>query len=104
MKLSWPSVAVGTFGGVVDIVDSYGTADGKFRVLIRPDENDQAWPEPRYLRQGVRTTGWLLLDEVPLWFEVWRQLNAFPPTVTPPEDGAPKLDKGAGGGKKEKAK
>jgi hypothetical protein len=39
------------------------------------------WPEERFLRQGVRANGWVLLEQVPLWFEVWRKLNGFPPTV-----------------------
>lgn len=77
----WPSVAVGTFGGRVLFVDAQGNADGRFRVLIEPDPADEPWPERRYLRQGVRANGWLLLDTVRLGYEVWRQLNAFPPTV-----------------------
>lgn len=76
----WPSVAVGTFGGEVVSVDATDTK-GKFRILIRPDPADKAWPEERFLRQGVRTNGWVLLKQVPLWFEVWRQLNGFPPVV-----------------------
>jgi hypothetical protein len=37
------------------------------------------WPDgDRWLRQGVRTNAWVLLDEVPLWFELWRQMNGFP--------------------------
>lgn len=77
----WPSVAVGTFGGRVLFVDAQGGTDGRFRVLVEPDAADEAWPERRYLRQGVRANGWLLLDTVPLGKEIWRQLNAFPPTV-----------------------
>lgn len=79
----WPSVAVGTFGGEVVSVDATDDGKGKFRVLVRPDPTDQPWPEQRYLRQGVRANGWVLLEVVPLWWEVWRQLNAFPPVITP---------------------
>jgi hypothetical protein len=88
----WPSVAVGTFGGVVSVVDAQGNAEGRFRVLVLPDPQDQPWPDQVYLRQGVRTNGWLLLDTVSLGYEMWRQLNAFPPSVrsapekTPPSD------------------
>ena len=77
----WPSVAVGTFGGEVVSVDSTDDGKGKFRVLVRPDESDNPWPDERFLRQGVRANGWVLLKQVPLWFEVWRQLNGFPPVV-----------------------
>ena len=39
------------------------------------------WPHDRYLRQGVRTNGWVLLEQVPLWYEIWRNMNGFPPVV-----------------------
>jgi multidrug resistance efflux pump len=89
----WPSVAVGTFGGRVLFVDAQGGADGRFRVLIEPDPADEPWPERRYLRQGVRANGWLLLDTVRLGYEIWRQLNAFPPTVQNGEMDKPETKK-----------
>lgn len=78
----WPSVAVGTFGGQVVSVDSIDNGLGKFRILIRPDPNDEPWPRDRFLRQGVRANAWVLLNQVPLWYEVWRKLNGFPPAVS----------------------
>ena len=77
----WPSVAIGTFGATVVSIDATDDGKGKFRVLLRPDESAQEWPEPRFLRQGVRANGWVLLDTVPLWFETWRRINGFPPVV-----------------------
>lgn len=78
----WPSVAVGTFGGTIVSVDMIDNGKGKFRCQILPDpEEAQKWPEERFLRQGVRANGWVLLEQVPLWFEVWRQLNGFPPAL-----------------------
>jgi len=77
----WPSVAVGSFGGEVVSVDSIDDGMGKFRILIRPDPSDIPWPEDRFLRQGVRANAWVLLERVPLWFEIWRRLNGFPPVV-----------------------
>lgn len=79
----WPSVAVGTFGGVVRVVDSFGNSEGNVRILVVPDPEDAPWPELPYLRQGVRANAWLLLDTVRLGYEFWRQLNAFPPTIGP---------------------
>lgn len=79
----WPSVAVGTFGGEVISVDAIDNGKGKFRVLIKPDPKDDPWPGQPYLRQGVRANGWVLLKQVPLWFEIWRQMNGFPPVVSP---------------------
>ncbi|MDA0918768.1 MAG: HlyD family efflux transporter periplasmic adaptor subunit [Planctomycetota bacterium] len=78
----WPSVAVGTFGGEVLSVDSTDNGKGKFRVMVGPTADDTAWPSDRYLKQGVRANGWVLLDEVGLGYELWRRLNGFPPVVS----------------------
>ena len=77
----WPSIAVNTFGGRVAVVDSTDNGKGQFRILIQPDPTDDPWPTDRFLRQGVRTKGLVMLERVPLWFEFWRQLNGFPPVV-----------------------
>ncbi|TWU21975.1 HlyD family secretion protein [Bythopirellula polymerisocia] len=77
----WPSVAVGTFGGKIALIDSTDSQNGKFRVLVLPDENEPPWPEYPYLRQGVRTNAWVLLDQVRLGYEVWRRMNGFPPSL-----------------------
>lgn len=88
--IGWPQLAVGTFGGEVLFVDATDDGKGKFRVVVAPQEDvvdrrdgkgpvKVAWPAgDRWLRQGVLTNGWILLDEVPLWFELWRQINGFP--------------------------
>lgn len=81
----WPSVAVGTFGGEVVSVDATDDGRGRFRILVRPDQSGRPWPSNRYLRQGVRANGWVLLNQVPLWYEIWRNLNGFPPVVSPRE-------------------
>jgi len=77
----WPSVAVGTFGGVVSFIDPHDDGKGNFRVMVVPDPKDRLWPEPRFLRQGVRTKGWILLEQVKIGFELWRRLNGFPPAL-----------------------
>ncbi len=81
----WPSIAVGTFGGRVLLVDSTDNGHGKFRVLVEKDPREDAWPGQNYLRQGVRANGWILLNEVPLGYELWRQFNGFPPVVAQTE-------------------
>jgi len=84
--VGWPSVAVGTFGGRVAVVDPAGDDRGRFRVLIVPDPDaEEAWPESRFLRQGARARSWILLNEVSVAFELWRQINGFPPTTPPPK-------------------
>ena len=82
----WPSVAVGTFGGRVALVDSSDDGQGNFRVLITPDPAEDPWPAGDFLRQGVRAKGFVLLDQVTLAFELWRQANGFPPSVNPKSD------------------
>ena len=86
--VGWPSVAVGTFGGEVMSIDAVDDGAGRFRIVIRPDPEDAPWPGTQYLRQGVRVKAWVLLRTVPLWQEVWRQLNGFPPVVAPKEPSA----------------
>lgn len=74
----WPSIAIGTFGGVVSAVDSSISENGKFRVIIKQDQNEK-WPDQRFLRHGAKSQAWVLLNKVSLGYEIWRQLNSFPP-------------------------
>ncbi|MEM9329605.1 MAG: biotin attachment protein, partial [Bacteroidota bacterium] len=75
----WPNVAVGTFGGVVQVIDRVNAQNGSFRILVTPDPNDEPWPQQ--LRLGSATKGWVMLDNVRIWYEIWRQLNGFPPSL-----------------------
>ena len=92
----WPSAAVGTFGGFVSVIDVVSSGGGKYRLLVRPDQpqaGDKSWP--RQLRLGSGVQGWVILDSVPVWYEIWRQLNGFPPTLDTEPDVTPvKGDKG----------
>lgn len=93
----WPSVSVGTFGGEVAVIDQVAGADGRFRVLVIPDRNDEPWPA--LLRIGSGVNGWAALNTVRVWFELWRQLNGFPPSINVTDtEGAPKAE--SGGAKK----
>ena len=90
----WPQLAINTFGGEVLFIDPTDGGDGQFRVVISAvddvvDRNDGkgpvqvGWPDAeKWLRQGTRANAWVMLEQVPLWFEVWRQINGFPPLVT----------------------
>jgi len=76
----WPSVAVGMFHGRLLAVDPSAQNDGKFRVLVEEVVvGDNRWPDQRFVRFGSGVRGWVLLDTVTVGFEVWRQLNSFPP-------------------------
>jgi membrane fusion protein, adhesin transport system len=77
----WPEFAVGTFGGIVSLVDVTDNGSGFFRILIVPDRSEEIWPSSRYLRQGVRVRGWIFLNRVSLGYELWRKFNDFPPMI-----------------------
>jgi len=88
----WPSVATGTFGGRVRQIYPTDDGNGRFRILVEPEEmfeGDQ-WPDALYLRQGNQAIGWVFLNRVTLGYELWRQFNGFPPVVAPK---APEKDK-----------
>lgn len=86
--VGWPSVAIGTFGGEVLSIDATDDGAGRFRIVVAADPTDEPWPGIRFLRQGVRAKAWVLLRTVPLWQEIWRQLNGFPPVVSDKEPGS----------------
>jgi multidrug resistance efflux pump len=75
----WPSLAVGTFSGRVTAVDPSAQQSGRFRVLVVKDpEGAPPWPEDRFVRFGSSARGWVLLDTVPVGYELWRLVNNFP--------------------------
>jgi multidrug resistance efflux pump len=75
----WPGVSYGTFGGKVAVIDNAGT-NGKYRILVVPDPEQEPWPDA--LRVGSGVQGWAMLNTVPIWYELWRQLNGFPADYT----------------------
>lgn len=90
----WPSVSVGSFGGTVEVIDFVNSKPGEFRILVVPDQADEEWP--KQIRNGSGTQGWVMLDSVPVWYEIWRQLNGFPPSLyEEPLDSMPSENKTA---------
>jgi multidrug resistance efflux pump len=73
----WPQLSNGTFGGKVYAIDNFTSANNKYRVLVVPDPEEEPWPEA--LRVGTGADGIALLNDVPVWYEIWRQMNGFPP-------------------------
>jgi len=73
----WPDLSTGTFPGEIFAIDQFISSNGMYRVLIRQSEERKAWPE--LLRVGAGAQAFVLLRDVPIWYEVWRQLNGFPP-------------------------
>jgi multidrug resistance efflux pump len=80
----WPNMSYGTFGGKIVAIENFISPNGKFRVLIAPDEKEEAWPKQVSIGSGAQTLA--LLDNVPIWFELWRTLNGFPPNYYQPKD------------------
>ncbi|WP_034058456.1 HlyD family secretion protein [Lacinutrix jangbogonensis] len=78
----WPNVSYGTYGAKVVAIESFISENGKFRILLAPDKEDYAWPSAIRVGSGIKAMG--LLEDVPIWFELWRQLNGFPPNYYQP--------------------
>lgn len=78
----WPNMSYGTFGGTIVAIENFISPNGKYRVLIAPDKNEDPWPKQLSIGAGAQTIA--LLETVPVWFEVWRTLNGFPPNYYQP--------------------
>lgn len=79
----WPNASYGTYGAKIVAIENFISANGKYRVLLAPDETDYKWPEAIRVGSGARTIA--LLEDVPIWFELWRQINSFPPNYYQPQ-------------------
>ena len=78
----WPDMSYGTFGGEIVAIENFISENGKYRVLIAPDKNEDKWPKQLSIGSGAQTIA--LLNNVPVWFELWRTLNGFPPNYYTP--------------------
>jgi len=79
----WPSISYGTYGAKVVAVENFISSNGMYRILLAPDETDHQWPDGIRVGSGAKTIA--LLDDVPIWYELWRQLNGFPPNFYTPK-------------------
>jgi membrane fusion protein, adhesin transport system len=87
----WPDMSYGTFGGRIVAIDNFISSNGKYRILVAPDKEDVEWPKE--LRIGSGATGMALLNDVPIWYELWRQLNGFPPDYYAKGEAPPMIKK-----------
>ncbi|AFL85168.1 hypothetical protein Belba_2623 [Belliella baltica DSM 15883] len=72
----WPQFSNGTFGGKVKAIDNFAGENNKYRVIVVEDPEEDPWPYA--LKIGSGADGIALLNDVPIWYEIWRQLNGFP--------------------------
>lgn len=76
---AWPELMTGTYSGVIKVIDQVDDGKGNYRFWVVPDPQDRSWPEQSHVRQGTKVMGWVILNRVPLWYELWRRFNLFPP-------------------------
>ncbi|MEY5042647.1 MAG: hypothetical protein RLZZ414_2211 [Bacteroidota bacterium] len=73
----WPIISFGTYGGEIIAIDRYISNNGLYRIMVAPDPNDEQWP--KNVKVGTGAESVVLFNDVPTWYEFWRQLNGFPP-------------------------
>ncbi len=78
----WPNVSYGTYGAKVVAIENFISQNGMFRILVEPNKETASWPEAIRVGSGAKTI--TLLENVPIWFELWRQINSFPPNFYQP--------------------
>lgn len=93
----WPNLSYGTYGGKIVAVERTVSSNGKFRVLVEPDPEEEIWPEVIRAGSGARTLA--LLNDVPVWYELWRQINGFPPDYYKPQIANKSANKNQNSGK-----
>lgn len=76
----WPKVKFGTFGGIVKRVDPISHEKGFHYAYVVEDPKDP-WPSDKILKLGTRANAWIRLETVPLWYQLWRLMNALPPQM-----------------------
>lgn len=72
----WPNGSYGTFAGKVVSVENTIGEKGLYRVLVAEDNRQKTWPTQ--LKIGSGAQGILLINDVPIWYELWRNINGFP--------------------------
>ncbi len=76
---AWPELMAGTYGGIIKVIDQVDDGKGNYRFWVVPDPEDRAWPPQEHVRLGTKVMGWVICNRVPLWYELWRRFNLFPP-------------------------
>lgn len=80
----WPNMSSGTYEAKIIAIENFISNNGKYRVLIVPNNNEHPWPKAIRVGSGAKTIA--LLENVPIWYELWRQINSFPPNFYQPKN------------------
>lgn len=80
----WPKIQYGSFGGRVAKVERVSHEKGFYYAYVLESKNEP-WPTGDKLRIGTQATAWVRLSTVPIWYQVWRLMNALPPKMVHPD-------------------
>ena len=72
----WPENSYGTFLGKIVVIENTISKNGLYKILIAEDSTKKKWPPS--IRLGVGANGFIILNNVPIWYEIWRNINGFP--------------------------
>lgn len=79
----WPKIRYGTFSGIIKRVEQTSREKGFYYAQIVEDPKEP-WPKGNDLRMGTQATVWVRLETVPIWYQIWRMMNALPPKMVTP--------------------
>lgn len=81
----WPKITYGSYGGVITRVENTSHEKGFYYAYVTADPNEEPWPNPEILRIGTQASVWVQLETVPVWYQIWRLMQAAPPQMITPD-------------------
>ena len=73
----WPNSSFGTFSGKIIAIENSISENGLFKAIVAEDKTQKRWPPN--MKIGTGASGIAILNDVPIWYEIWRNINGFPP-------------------------
>jgi multidrug efflux pump subunit AcrA (membrane-fusion protein) len=86
----WPEIKFGSFAGVIDKVEYISHEAGYYYAYV-VENPEEPWPKGEVLRLGTQATVWVRLSTVPIWYQLWRFMNALPPKMVHPDENNEKV-------------
>jgi hypothetical protein len=72
----WPNSSYGTFSGKIIAIENSISENGLFKAIVAEDKTQKMAPN---MKIGTGASGIAILNDVPIWYEIWRNINGFPP-------------------------